>query len=221
MKKTNTQFAYPVVLLASLPLLLLGGCASNDTMKSLIDTSLADTESSQTMQVEQALNEEIHLQAEDVNSEATESVEQAIELAENNSPQVTQNSAEINSAVIGDSAGVTKPQEAIIGFGFDEAIVNSEYGEMLWQHAQYLKANENLILHVSGHTDTSGARAYNEMLSRKRADQVAKVLLDFGAPKDRVKLIATASDQPLVGAVHHRENRRVELEYQDQQIVSN
>ena len=106
-----------------------------------------------------------------------------------------------------------EPQQKIISFAFNKSDVNAEYGELLWQYAQYLKENEGVILEVSGHTDNSGARVYNESLSKKRADQVANILFEFGAPVDRVVVIGKGSESPLANAVLNREHRRVELNY--------
>ena len=114
-----------------------------------------------------------------------------------------------------------KPDSGLISFAFDQSIIDAQYGELLWQHAQYLKENKNLVLLVSGHTDSSGAKKYNDMLSKKRAKQVASILIEFGVPAERIKVSGNGSDQPLAGALTHRDNRRVELEFQDQQIVSN
>lgn len=220
MRKINKQSVYTVLLVTGLPLLMLGGCASNDTMKLAVDTSLAN-ETGSAIQANDLLNEQSGIEADMMTDAALDNTDNAVELAVIDGESAADQSSIPGNEVVDSIKEVAKPQEGIVGFGFDESNIDSQYGELLWQHAQYLKANSNLILHVSGHTDASGAKSYNQMLSKKRANEVANVLLEFGAPKDRVKIIAIASDQPLSGAIHHREHRRVELDYQDQQIVSN
>lgn len=208
--KISNKITYPVAIAITVPLLILGGCVNNDTVKVLPDESLA---------FEQALEAselviENESQVDGFVSIETEPLTGIIEPVESllESPVIDSEAAEISTP---------KPDESIIGFAFDQSDIDAQYGELLWQHAQYLKENENLILNISGHTDNSGARIYNEMLSKKRADQVANILIDFGVEKERIKVMGNASDQPLAGAVTNKEHRRVELDYQDQQIVSN
>ena len=217
MNTTNTKYKYPAAILVSIPLLILGGCAGNDA-KNNIDTSLAESEINKMMEDENLPNQHMDNLPEDMASSVDQSYQGAAETLEVDELVVA---SEVDEPEIASQETTPKPQEEIIGFAFDESNVNSQYGELLWQHAQYLKENKNLVLYVSGHTDSSGAALYNEALSKKRANEVAKILQEFGAPEEQVKVIAKASDEPLIGAVHHREHRRVELDYQDQQIVSN
>jgi peptidoglycan-associated lipoprotein len=114
----------------------------------------------------------------------------------------------------------TKPQEQRIGFAFDQAEVDEQYHELLKQHAQYLSENKDLRLKINGHTDSFGPEEYNQYLSKKRAEEVAKLLVDYGAPKDRIMAEGNADKDPLISATHHSEHRRVELDYQDQRLVS-
>ncbi|RDH83005.1 MAG: hypothetical protein DIZ80_12140 [endosymbiont of Galathealinum brachiosum] len=212
--KISNKKIYPAVIALSVPLLILGGCAGDDRVKLTPDSTLAVNETFEQSDEIQIKQDEIdnlitELPAQEMNEviETPEPVESAIELA-----------IEEKSAI---EVMTPKPEGGIISFAFDKSVIEAEYGELLWQHAQYLKENKNLVLNISGHTDSSGARIYNEKLSKDRADQVAKILMDFGVAEDRIKVIGNASDLPLAGAIHHREHRRVELDYQDQQMVSN
>lgn len=208
--KISNKITYPVAIAITAPLLLLGGCANNDTVKMAPDEALAFE---QVIDVNEDTLDNVLAESGFVSIETEELIE-VIEPVE----ALVENPIEESSTV---KAVTPKPDESMIGFAFDQSDIDSQYGELLWQHAQYLKENKNLILNISGHTDNSGARLYNEMLSKKRADQVAKILIDFGVSKDRIKVIGNASDQPLIGAVTNKEHRRVELDYHDQQIVSN
>ena len=113
-----------------------------------------------------------------------------------------------------------RPQEQRIGFAFDQAEVDEQYQELLKQHAQYLSEKKDMRLKVNGHTDSFGPKEYNRYLSKKRAEAVAKLLVEYGAPEDRIMVEGSADDEPLVSATSQRENRRVELDYQDQRLVS-
>ncbi|MCW8934140.1 MAG: OmpA family protein [Gammaproteobacteria bacterium] len=208
--KISNKITSPVALAISLPLLILGGCANNDTVKLMPDETLV---------FEQVLDaDEIAVENKsDIDGFVSIEAEESINVIE---PVESLIENPLDKDETADNV-TPKPDESMIGFAFDQSDIDAQYGELLWQHAQYLKENKNLILNVSGHTDSSGARIYNEFLSKKRAEQVAKILLDFGVPKERIKVTGNASDQPLTGAVTNKEHRRVELDYQDQQIVSN
>jgi len=209
MKYLNTSFT-PAVLALSVPLLILGGCAGRETVKLSSDENI---EMIEPLEIVDGSNMQTGIVVDFVPAQEFTDVVETTE-AQDVMPEVTQQTLPQKSKT-------PKPAEGLIGFAFDEANINAEYGEMLWQHVQYLQENKNLILTVNGHTDSSGARAYNEMLSLKRAQQVANILIDFGVPKARIKVLGNASDQPLAGAINQREHRRVELDFEDTQLVSN
>ena len=208
----ENKINHSLLLAVSLPLLILGGCAANESVKLSSETDFS------TEQESSILNEG-SIETDELISATP--VEESIDILE---PVEAVDDASIEILLTEDvkvKEPTPKPQKLIIGFAFDEANIDAMYGEVLWQHAQYLKENENLILNISGHTDRSGARVYNEMLSKKRAEKVANILMEFGVSKSQIKISANASDQPLVGAIHNRQHRRVELDFQDPQIVSN
>ncbi len=204
--KALNKTVYPVIIAISIPLLILGGCAGDERVKLAPDTQWPVSEvieQSDDFNQQQAID---GLVAELPEQSHIEVVESAIDVA------IEENEA--------DKTVIAKPDDSVISFAFDRSDIDAQYGELLWQHAQYLKENKNLILNISGHTDDSGARVYNEILSKKRAEQVASILIEFGVPVDRIKISGYANDLPLAEAAHHREHRRVELDYHDQQMVS-
>lgn len=224
-RNTSSNKTASVALLVSLPLLILGGCAGNDTKSFTGDMSLVETE------IKQEMSESEFSHASELNGEMNNlPVDMANQEDQSyQSPQEGSVSIEIDEVtestdvaeMIANEELLTEPQELIIGFGFDESDIDMQYTELLSQHAEYLKENENLVLSIGGHTDISGDRAYNEFLSKKRANAVANVLIELGVAEEQIKVSGKASDEPLTGAISHREHRRVELNYQDQQIVSN
>jgi outer membrane protein OmpA-like peptidoglycan-associated protein len=66
---------------------------------------------------------------------------------------------------------------------------------------------------IEGHTDSSGSRALNMDLSKRRAQAVADYLTSLGVTSDRLQVRGYGPDRPLPG---HRpsspDNRRVEAE---------
>ena len=89
------------------------------------------------------------------------------------------------------------------------------------KHARFLVDNPEMVLKIQGHTDHHGPKVYNEYLSKKRSEAVAKILIDQGVQESQLKIIAMANEAPLTDAEDTRLNRRVELEYSEMNLVSN
>lgn len=218
--RVSDKITLPVVLMVTLPMLILGGCAGNDTKSFSGDNSLADTEVN--VSQESAVNSDLDNLSIDMLSIEDQSYQASGDVAENAEiSEMTESPGEVISEEVVTVDQIPEPQEKIIGFGFDQSDIDAQYTELLIQHAEYLRQNKRLVLHVAGHTDSSGDETYNAFLSKKRADSVAGVLLGLGVPEEQIDVSGNASDEPLMGAISHREHRRVELNYQDQNIVSN
>ncbi|VAW71405.1 hypothetical protein MNBD_GAMMA10-2256 [hydrothermal vent metagenome] len=220
----NAKYPRSSLLLAGLSLLVLGGCAGSTSVKSNMDTPLVENEAQQSAAEEQGFRDPVYSQLVDDNNQQepiaenqNNSVLQGDDTLVNETPPVT-DVADTKVSEL-DKEVTPEPGQNMISFAFNQSDVSAEYGELLWQYAQYLKENENMILSVSGHTDSSGVRVYNEKLSQKRADQVAQILVDFGVPEDRVLSTGMGSEEPLVDAVLNREHRRVELQLSDVEEV--
>jgi peptidoglycan-associated lipoprotein len=211
MNKYFKKTSYPFVLLATLPLLVLGGCASQDTTKPIEDVTPSVTETDKPVSEIQDPIVMLEGHAAEFDTENMGS-----KPAMNEDKQPVASSTE--EPVLYPPA--TRPQEQRIGFAFDQTEVNEQYHELLKQHAQYLAENKDLNLNVNGHTDSFGPREYNKYLSKQRAEAVAKLLVEYGAPEDRIMVEGNADEEPLLSATHQSENRRVELDYQDQRLVS-
>ncbi len=68
---------------------------------------------------------------------------------------------------------------------------------------------------VTGHTSAVGGKAFNKALSKKRAEAVAKVLVDSGVPAAAVSSEGAGPDKPLVDnktKAGQAKNRRVEID---------
>jgi outer membrane protein OmpA-like peptidoglycan-associated protein len=67
---------------------------------------------------------------------------------------------------------------------------------------------------VAGHTDSTGAAAYNQQLSERRANSVAQCLESQGLPNNRVVTVSAGETRPVADnstPEGHQANRRVEL----------
>ena len=208
MYKLTKKTGYAYALLASMPLLILGGCASTDSNKM---NQHASSDVVETVPVSES--QPVVAEAEVPAAEATMPEAESIASTDEIAPA----SSDAERYPISLSI---EPEEKLIGFGFDKFEVDAQYQELLKQHASFLTDNPDLTLQVNGHTDSSGDKTYNRYLSKKRADEVARLLVEYGAPQERISISGNADDEPLISATHHREHRRVELNYQDQRLVS-
>ena len=211
MSKTLKKTGYPYVLLASLPLLVLGACASQDKTTAIEEEVTPATEINtpvNTVQDPTAMQQ----------AHATEFDSGSTQPETNMDKNIETVTSAAEETILYPPA--TKPEERLIGFGFDQAEVDEQYHELLKQHAQYLSENQDINLKVNGHTDSFGPKEYNQYLSQKRAEAVVKLLVEYGAPENQIMLEGNADEEPLVSAAHQSEHRRVELDYQDQRLVS-
>jgi len=77
------------------------------------------------------------------------------------------------------------------------------------------KLQGDYTLIVSGHTSSTGNKAFNKALSLRRAQAVAKILVAEGIPADKVKAVGVGPDRPIAEnktAEGQSTNRRVEIE---------
>ena len=112
----------------------------------------------------------------------------------------------------GDRLIVTLPQDIL--FSVDSAAVNRALRGDLLTVADSLKNYPGSSVQVVGHTDNSGAAAYNQDLSERRANSVADVLMQGGVGFNRIRTFGRGEDQPIASnltAEGKAQNRRVEI----------
>lgn len=115
------------------------------------------------------------------------------------------------------AAGVRAQQrvgfDMVITFGHDSAELTPEATATLSQFARALRENRlrTTGFVVEGHADASGGAAYNAELSRRRADAVARFLLENGVEAARVATRGMGVDSPRVDDPYDPANRRVEV----------
>jgi OmpA-OmpF porin, OOP family len=84
---------------------------------------------------------------------------------------------------------------------FDTAsdLVKPEFDSEVKKVADFLEQYQGTSVVIEGHTDTRGSNTYNKTLSQKRANAVAKVLVEkFGIAASRVQAVGYGEEQPLV-----------------------
>ncbi|MEZ5452513.1 MAG: OmpA family protein [Thiothrix sp.] len=82
------------------------------------------------------------------------------------------------------------------------------------QVAKFLKDNTSAKVTIVGHTDNVGNPAKNKALGLKRAEMMQQMLIDLGAPKDRISASSEGPDKPVADnktEEGRKKNRRVEI----------
>ena len=118
--------------------------------------------------------------------------------------------------------GVTAANKAflakrVVHFNYDSSDLSNEDYQTLQGHAQYLVANANSKVALTGHTDERGTREYNMALGERRAKAVESFLITNGVAATQLEAVSYGKEMP-INAGHDenawKENRRVELNYE-------
>jgi outer membrane protein OmpA-like peptidoglycan-associated protein len=101
-----------------------------------------------------------------------------------------------------------------ISFDFDSALIPADQMPVIEQMCRVITASEIKLFRIMGHTDSSGSDAYNEELSRSRAEEVKRRLVtDCGVEPDRLDAMGLG-ERFLTNPADPKasENRRVEFQ---------
>lgn len=85
-----------------------------------------------------------------------------------------------------------------IYFEFDSAELTAESFDGINEVCGFLLEYPDLKIEIVGHTDDMGDESYNQRLSERRAESVAKALIDRGVSAERIKTKGCGSTQPLL-----------------------
>ena len=100
-----------------------------------------------------------------------------------------------------------------VNFATNSADVVSASNPDIRKVAEFLRSYPLTNVVIEGHTDSSGAAAYNKDLSQRRAQSVADILVnDYQINSGRVSAVGYGEEQPLVDnstAENRAKNRRV------------
>ena len=112
----------------------------------------------------------------------------------------------------GEELIVTLPEG--ITFDSDSAHVRASSAAHLSELSQSLKTYPDSTVDVIGHTDNTGAEAYNQALSARRAHAVNDLLLAHGIAFDRTRAFGRGELEPVASNESESgraQNRRVEV----------
>jgi opacity protein-like surface antigen len=106
------------------------------------------------------------------------------------------------------------PKVFIVFFDWDKDVVTPEGHAIIQQAADAYRAGAPVQLQVTGYTDRSGSPGYNQRLSERRANNVAKALAALGVPKQQMIVSGRGENDnrvPTADGVREPQNRRVEI----------
>lgn len=98
-------------------------------------------------------------------------------------------------------------------FAHNSSVVDTKYYKNIEEVADKLKQHDYQFVWIEGHTDSLGDAAYNKMLSTKRAQSVAQLLMDkFGIEQSSIGIKGYGEEKPIAENLlkeGRRQNRRV------------
>ncbi len=112
----------------------------------------------------------------------------------------------------GDTIRLQAPEN--ITFDTNRADVKPQFQPVLSQLAQSIQQYPGTVVQIEGHTDSTGAAAYNQTLSENRANAVRSYLVQRGVEPARLVAVGYGASRPVASnatAAGRAQNRRVEL----------
>ena len=104
---------------------------------------------------------------------------------------------------------------AAVPFSFNKYVLTDDAKAELDKLAMEVKSGKRFFIAVEGYTDSTGSKAYNEVLSRRRADSVVEYLVaKQDIPIYRIHMIGLGQERPVDDARTREaraKNRRVEV----------
>jgi OOP family OmpA-OmpF porin len=106
------------------------------------------------------------------------------------------------------------PKVFIVFFDWDKDTITPEGQQVVQQAADAYKSGAPVQIQVTGYTDRSGSPGYNQRLSERRANNVAKALVRLGVPQNQMSVSGRGENDnrvPTADGVREPQNRRVEI----------
>jgi len=116
--------------------------------------------------------------------------------------------------VVAPAPPLPAPRVFIVFFDWDKDTITPEGHQIIQQAADAYKSGTPVQLQVTGYTDRSGSAAYNQRLSERRANNVAKALVALGVPREQMIVAGRGENDnrvPTANGVREPQNRRVEI----------
>ncbi len=116
--------------------------------------------------------------------------------------------------VVRDGDNITLVMPSNVTFDVDQDAIKSSFYRVLDSVALVLDEYDKTIIDVVGHTDSTGSHQYNQALSERRSDSVAKYLISQKVLAARIETFGMGETRPVASnatAQGRQLNRRVEL----------
>ena len=116
--------------------------------------------------------------------------------------------------VVRDGDNITLVMPSNVTFDVDKADIKASFYPVLDSVALVLDEYDKTIIDVVGHTDSTGSHQYNQALSERRADSVARYLISQKVARVRIETFGMGETRPIADnatAAGRQQNRRVEL----------
>jgi len=101
-----------------------------------------------------------------------------------------------------------------VTFDYNSAEVKTELYSEVDRVAGVLTQNPNTYIRIEGHTDSIGSDRYNLDLSKRRANAVKNLLVQFGIDDNRIEVVGLGKTMPITTnetEAGRQKNRRVEI----------
>ena len=215
---------------ATILLFVTAGCATKNYVRTQTTPLIQHTNE---LEDQTAAN---HRNLQDVDTRATQGIQQAQTAANNadqkavqagqsanqaqQSAQEALNHADSLESVVANLDTYHQVADASVHFAFDKSTLTRKDREDLDSFAAQLGNTKSYILEITGGTDSTGDKAYNYQLSERRAEAVAQYLASkYNVPPHKFYLIGIGKDVEVASnssASGRAKNRRVEI-----QLLSN
>jgi len=106
------------------------------------------------------------------------------------------------------------PRVFIVFFDWDKDTITPQGMQIVQQAAEAYKSGAPVQIQVTGYTDRSGSAAYNQRLSERRANNVARAMAGLGVPREQMVVSGRGENDnrvPTAAGVREPQNRRVEI----------
>jgi outer membrane protein OmpA-like peptidoglycan-associated protein len=106
------------------------------------------------------------------------------------------------------------PRVFIVFFDWDKDTITPEGRQIIAQAADAYRTGAPVQIQVTGYTDRSGSPAYNQRLSERRANNVARAMVALGVPQTQMLVSGRGENDnrvPTADGVREPQNRRVEI----------
>jgi OOP family OmpA-OmpF porin len=107
-------------------------------------------------------------------------------------------------------------RQFIVFFDWDKDVITPEGMQVVRQAADAYRSGASVQIQVTGYTDRSGSPNYNQRLSERRANNVAKALTGLGVPQNQMMVSGRGENDnrvPTADGVREPQNRRVEITF--------